>query len=262
MSITRGMNTKVTSNQTNSPLSLNVSISKENVLSAVAPLSGNLSFASLLAPQKDREKDREKDESMEAGKLCRQTNSKEVKLAEESEKKIDPQKESASNHLAEQNNFAWPLKTLESTPSVAQSFLPQLNTAANWQEVAKQMLRQVRVMQIGGQTQLELEISTKKISQLNLSLRLDKGRVNACFAALNQQSLEILQQAKPQLEKVMSERGIEFQIEQMSLLQQEQRFHKNDSSAESIAPLKNESRRIPNKSVASVSRATSANYVA
>ena len=84
------------------------------------------------------------------------------------------------------------------------------------QDLARQMLRNVSVHRLGDRTDLRLQIATRRMPALGLSLRLDGGKLRARFSVPDQAGQDLLRSLAPKLVAALETKGLqvnEIQVE-------------------------------------------------
>jgi Flagellar hook-length control protein FliK len=84
------------------------------------------------------------------------------------------------------------------------------------QDLARQMLRNVSVHRLGDRTDLRLQIETRRMPTLGLSLRLDGGKLQARFNVPDRAGQDLLRSMAPELMAALETKGLkvnEIQVE-------------------------------------------------
>lgn len=77
------------------------------------------------------------------------------------------------------------------------------------QDIARQMLRNISVHRMGDRTDLRLQIQTRRMPALGLSLKLESGKLRARFSLPDRAGQDLLRSMAPELEAALETRGLQ-----------------------------------------------------
>jgi len=88
-------------------------------------------------------------------------------------------------------------------------------------QIAAQVMRGISVHQLGNQTTLKMELSTPRLSRVELDLSVESGRLNARFHVPDLAGRELLRSSVAELAAGLGARGVEVEAIQVELAPQE-----------------------------------------